>query len=127
MTTDEAIAKLEGVAAEMQSIYYDNEVYMNEKFAAERNGLDNVTGNMATYELAHWLDAGDYEKATDVINSNIAFFDEMMAISERLGYGAHAASRGFDVTKPAGRYWTLSVLGQKYCNELIDLINNLNK
>lgn len=127
MTTDDIIAKLEGIAAEMQSIYYDNEAYMNEKFSAERNGLDNVTGNMATYDFAHWLNVGDYGKAMDIINANVAFFDEMMAISERLGYGARAASRGFDVTKPASRYWTLSVLGQKYCNELIDLINNLNK
>ena len=124
METDKTIAKLEGIAAEMQSIYYDNEVYMNEKFSAERNGLDNVTGNMATYDLAHWLDVGDYEKAMDIINANVAFFDEMMAISERLGYGARAASRGFDVTKPASRYWTLSMLGQKYCNELIDHITN---
>ena len=120
------LKKLESVAAEMQKIYYDNEVYMNEKFAAERNGLDNVTGNMCTYDLAHWLRIGDREKATEIINSNISFFDEMMAISDRLGYGAHAASRGFDVTKPAGRFWTLSVLGQKCCNALIDVINNIN-
>lgn len=127
MKLDKIIINIENVAAKMQRIFYDNEVYMNEKFAAERNGLDNVTGNMATYDLAHWLEVGNYEKAIEIINSDIAFFDEMMAISERLGYGARAASRGFDVTKPASRYWTLSVLGQKYCNELIDLINNLNK
>lgn len=118
------IEKLEYVAAEMQRIYYDNKVYMSAKFNAERNGLDNVTGNMCTYDLAHWLDVGDYAKAENIINSNIAFFDEMMAISDRLGYGANAASRGFDVTRPAGRYWTLASHGKRYCSNLINYIKS---
>lgn len=52
------IDELEAIALEMQQIYYANERHMDECFYGERLGLDNVTGNLGTYEL--WWAINDY-------------------------------------------------------------------
>ena len=41
-------------------------------------------------------------------------------IADNEGYGMGAASRGFDVTRPMGRYWTLA-------SEVIRVIQNICK
>lgn len=117
-------SKIEKIGIEMQQLYYANQNYFDKKFNAERLGLDNVVGNMCLYDMRCLIERGDIASALKFNECNLWFFDEVMKACDRLGYGAHGASYGFDMTRPAGRYWTLAEFGRHYCEDIKD---NLNK
>lgn len=96
------------IAAEMQRIYFANERHLDEQFWAERLGLDNVTGNLDFYDLDWYTANGQQEQANKILADMKSFFQEIERLADIKGYGPNAAARGFDVTRPIGRYWTLA-------------------
>lgn len=112
------IDELEAIALEMQQIYYANERHMDECFYGERLGLDNVTGNLGTYELWWAINDGNATMADKVLKEIEDFFNEIKRLADNKGYGPRAAARGFDVTRPIGRYWTLACKGLRVCGEM---------
>lgn len=122
MKIAEIISKIEGIAIEMQRIYKNNRYYFDKKFNAERLGFDNIVGNMCLYDIRCLIERNDFASAMKFNECNLWFFNEVMKGCERLGYGEHAAANGFDVTKPAGKFWTLSEFGKTYCNSLDEIL-----
>ncbi len=117
-TENEHIKKLEAIAIEMQQIYYANERDMDAHFNAERLGLDNVTGNLSLHELYWHIQDNDMDALGDAVSETEDFFKDVERLADNKGYGPGAASRGFDVTRPIGRYWTLASMGLHHCEKL---------
>ena len=112
--------KIEKIASEMQRLYHANQNYFDKKFNAERLGLDNAVGNLCLYDMRCLIKRGDAASALKFNECNMWFFGEVEKTCDRLGYNAHGASYGFDMTRPAGRYWTLAEFGLHYCEEIRD-------
>ncbi len=103
----QTLGKVEQIAIEMQQIYYANEDYMDKYFKGEQLGLDNIVDNLCFYDLSYFIETKD-EKANEYLKDMISFFEEVSKLADSRGYGMGAMMRGFDVTRPIGRYWTLS-------------------
>lgn len=118
---DEILKKLEDIAIEMQKIFYKNERWFDRFSDTDTFGFDNVVGNFGCYELAYYCH-NDKKKAAKEIARYESFYDDVAKLCDRHGYGARAAMCGFDVTKPFGRYWTLSQFGKMYIEKLKELL-----
>lgn len=122
---NELLEKLEKIAIEMQQIFYKNERWFDRFEDADSFGFDNVVGNFGCYELSYYCH-NDKSKAKKEIERYESFYDDVAKLCDRHGYGPMAAAYGFDVTKPFGRYWTLSQFGKMYIEKLKTILDDEN-
>lgn len=117
--------ELDNIAIEMQRIYYTEERYfdnLDKRKNTDRFGFDNVTGNYGTYELEFYL-KNDKIKAISELSRMEDFYNEVLMLCDQEGYGPLASARGFDITRPLGRYWTLSKKALRNISELKKMIS----
>ena len=101
--------KIDEVAREIQSIFFDNERWFDTKWFGNAIGLDNAGNAYGTYELYCALNGQNHLYTVEECLHQLGVdYYMIQSIADSAGYGMGAASRGFDVTAPLGRYWTLA-------------------
>jgi hypothetical protein len=128
MTSNPEVEKyldtIDEAAREMQRIFFDNERWFDTKWYGMVLGFDNASGNYGTYDLWYAVHERHPELTVeDCLHELGADYNMIRWIAECEGYGPGAASRGFDVTRPMGRYWVLANKAIKALHALCDLYN----
>jgi hypothetical protein len=104
-----SLDRIDDAAREMQSIYFDNERWFDTKWYGNCLGFDNAGHEYGTIELYYALQGQNplYTIEECLHQLGVKYY-MIKYIADNEGYGMGAASRGFDVTRPMGRYWTLA-------------------
>lgn len=117
---NDLIPSLEKIASELQSLYYRYEREFDRKWYGECMGLDNITGNLSTYDLTYAIEKGNAKEIADELHRFAMFYEAMMWIADSEGYGSGASQRGFDVTRPMGIFWHRSYKALEIIYDLCD-------
>lgn len=118
------LSALLNIAQEMQNICFANEKYMVKFMDAERMGFDNVTGNLCLYDFDYFAWQGNKEECQKRVAEWELFFNDVARLADSKGYGLGAAQRGFNVTNPIGRYWTLAQQALREVHNISYIVDN---
>ena len=124
------------VAIDIKNVYFKNEAYFDKlsdrttKF--ERLGLDNPPyafgsqGELSlSYDAEKWqeLTGGRAQSFEQELQETFKWFNTLKYYAETEGYGAGAASRGFDVTRPIGMLWMRAYNAIKILKQMAEITN----
>lgn len=133
MTRNETAAKLNDLenklidcATRLKRVYFDNERYFDTVLRSTYQSLDNPSYSYGSQGELSDLLVDNPDEWIPELNRTIEEYERYKHAAECDGYGPGAAARGFDVTRPIGRVWTLSCEALRILHEIKDIITEYN-
>jgi hypothetical protein len=124
--------ELINIAADIKSIFFNNERYFDGVHRFDRLGLDNPPYSYGSQgELSYSYDTEKWQEFTNgrgvpfetELQDTFKWFNTLKYYAECEGYGIGAAARGFDVTRPIGLLWNESVKAIRVLRDMAQIAN----